>query len=66
MALWTGRRYLNATLFQRDAQVGSGKEEDQAGCTQTRKVVEVTWEGLRVVVAAVVVMASLHCQVGWT
>lgn len=44
--------------------MGSEKEEDQAGCTQTRKVVDVTWEGLRVV--AVVVMASLHCQVGWT
>lgn len=43
--------------------MGSGKEEDQAGCTQTRKEVEVTWEGLRV---AVVVMTSLHCQVGWT
>lgn len=41
------------------------EEEDQAGCTQTRKVIEVTWEGLRVVVV-VVVMASLHCQVGWT
>ena len=40
-ALCTVRRYLNTTLFQRDAQVGSEKEEDQAGCTQTRKVVEV-------------------------
>lgn len=41
------------------------EQEDQAGCTQTRKVIEVTWEGLKVVVV-VVVMASLHCQVGWT